>query len=113
MQFDESKHKRDKDGKFTNKNGSGKSEEERLTELVKKFSSEPDRDINELEVSAKNADYIKLPSKEYASLCSAIRTRYANKIPSKKSIYYGDFVYYFVYDDKEEQILFCGKVRIE
>ena len=55
MQFDENEHNRDENGRFTYKNGSGKSEEERLTELVKKFSSESNRDINELEVSGNNA----------------------------------------------------------
>ena len=112
MQFDENKHKRDKDGKFTYKNGSGKSEGKRLTELVNKYSSEPDRDIKKLELPNRSG-YVKLPPKEYASLCSAIRTRYADKIPSSKSFYYGDYVYDFVYDDEEEQILFCRKVKIE
>ena len=50
MQFDENEHNRDENGRFTYKNGSGKSEEERLIELVKKYSSNPD-DVKKLEKS--------------------------------------------------------------
>lgn len=46
-QFDESKHPRDKDGKFTDGNGGNKSETEKRAELVKKYSSEPERDLRE------------------------------------------------------------------
>jgi hypothetical protein len=52
-QFDESKHPRDKDGKFTNGNGINKSETEKRAELVKKYSSEPERDLREVERNTK------------------------------------------------------------
>lgn len=50
MEFDESKHPRDKDGKFTDKGGgeasrNGKSDEEKQREAVRKFSSQPDKDM--------------------------------------------------------------------
>jgi hypothetical protein len=40
--FDETKHPRDKDGKFIDGNGGSKSESEKRAELVKKYSSEPE-----------------------------------------------------------------------
>lgn len=57
--------------------------------------------------------HLELPKKEYAELCSAIRTRYADKIPKKGQLLYGDNYYQFKYKSKNEQLLCTYKLPIE
>ncbi len=105
MQFDESKHKRDSDGKFAKQDGARTSDKEKRTKLERKFN-------DDLPVKPKNR-YVDLPKKEYAQMCSAIRTRYTNKIPQKGGIYMGDYYYRFKYSKKQEHILCKAKLKIE
>lgn len=55
---------------------------------------------------------VDLPKKEYAELCSAIRTRYADKIPTKGQILYGNNYYRFRYNRNDEEITCTFKVPI-
>ena len=61
----------------------------------------------------KQSKYIQLPKQEYAQMCSAIRTRYANKIPKKSGIILANDYYRFSYNKTREQILCINKIKIE
>lgn len=62
--------------------------------------------------SVKSKNYIELPKKEYAEFCSAIRTRYANKIPAKGQIFHGVNYYRFNYNRAQEKIACTLKIEI-
>ena len=55
---------------------------------------------------------IMLPKKEYAAFCSAIRTKYADKIPTVGRILNGDHLYLFRYNKSNEKIACTFKVPI-
>lgn len=57
--------------------------------------------------------HIKLPPDEYAGLCSAIRTKYANMIPNNDCMLYKNDLYVYNYNKKSEKILCTFKVKIE
>ena len=46
-------------------------------------------------------------------MCSAIRTRHANKIPKNSGILINDTYYQFIYKKNIEQILCINKIKIE
>lgn len=54
-----------------------------------------------------------LPKKEYAELCSAIKTRYANKISKNSNILYKNHFYMYNYNKDTEQIIFSLKINID
>ena len=54
-----------------------------------------------------------LPTKEYAELCHAIRTRFANKIPSEGFILYNNHFYVYTFDRHMQRIYCTGKVVID
>ena len=60
----------------------------------------------------KSRRYLTLPKKEYAELCSAIRTKYADKIPKQRGILYKNHYYVYNYDKSTEKILFIDKLAI-
>ncbi len=49
MKFEENKHPRDSDGKFTDKNG--KTATDKMRESIKKYSDTPSEDMAEMGVS--------------------------------------------------------------
>ena len=55
---------------------------------------------------------LRLPPKEYGEVCHAIRTKYANKIPLKGDILYGNYYYKFNYFYYDEMITFAKKINI-
>jgi hypothetical protein len=57
--------------------------------------------------------YLSLPKPEYAGLCSAIRTRYADKIPNNDGMLYNDHYYRYNYDYEEERIVCVEKIIID
>lgn len=57
-------------------------------------------------------DIVELPKQEYAEFCSAIRTKYANKIPAKGTLLYGNDYYVFTHNRKEEKTLCRYKISI-
>lgn len=74
-------------------------------EAVSKISQNP-------LINNKKNDIVELPKQEYAEFCSAIRTKYANKIPAKGTLLYGDSYYSFTHNKKEEKILCRFKIPI-
>lgn len=54
-----------------------------------------------------------LPKSEYAEVCSAVRTKYTNKIPANGQLLYGDNYYLFKYSKGQEKVEFTFKVKIE
>ena len=56
---------------------------------------------------------LQLPPQEYAELCSAIRTKYANKIPKDGGILYKNHYYRYNYNEQQEKIVCVFKVTIE
>ena len=54
----------------------------------------------------------RLPKKEYGAMCHEICTRYANKIPRRGSIFYGDYLYEFSYDKRKYRITCTKKLKI-
>lgn len=55
---------------------------------------------------------VRLPEREYAEFCSAIRTKHADKIPSTGTMLYGNNFYKFTYSKAEEKILCRFKIQI-
>jgi len=53
-----------------------------------------------------------LDTEEYAGLCSAIRTRYGNKIPKEDFILYRNHFYVYTYNRKLHKIIFEWGVEI-
>ena len=110
-QFDESKHPRAKDGKFTGKGNEGNKEYRQNTsyEEITKTQKLDDK----LPSKPKKSRYLELPKKEYAQMCSVIRTLYTNKIPKNSGVLINDTYYQFVYRKNIEQILCINKIKIE
>lgn len=100
----------DNAGQFVKKGGGSarsKDNKEKIKDATRIFSDDPTRDIAEYGgLERKSRKTIKLPNQEYAEFCSAIRTRYADKIPQKGQMLYGDNYYQFKFNPKSEQ-LFC------
>lgn len=57
-------------------------------------------------------DIVELPKQEYAEFCSAIRTKYANKIPARGTLLYGNDYYVFTHNRREEKSLCRLKIPI-
>ncbi len=57
--------------------------------------------------------HLELPKQEYAELCSAIKTKYGNKIPKGGGILYKNNYYEYTYNKRTEQILFTKKLDID
>lgn len=93
--WEENKHPRASDGKFTEKGGTS-AEHKRLQELG----------------IEKRQKYIELPKQEYAELCSAIRTRFGNTIPKISGILYKNDYYIYNYDKIQEKIICTQKISI-
>lgn len=121
--FDESKHPRDNDGKFTDKNGESYSDG--VNERIKwakdngidlplnTDGSVDDLKLQELYEGKKFANIIQLPKKEYAELCSSIRTKYSNQIPAVGELLYGNSYFKFRYNKETERIVCELKIPIE
>ena len=95
--WEESKHPRDAEGKFTDKGQGTPAERKRLEEMGIQISNEP----------------LVLPKQEYAELCSAIRTKFANKIPKSGGMLYKDSYYVYNYNKHEERIVCVDKYEIK
>lgn len=54
-----------------------------------------------------------LEKKEYAEVCSAIRTKFADNIPAKGCIFHKNDFYGFHYNEKTYRIVFRLKIEIE
>jgi len=78
---------------------------EKLQKAVRNLSE------NNLIKNRKNG-IVNLPKQEYAEFCSAIRTRYADKIPSTGTMLHGNNYYKFTYSKAGEQILCKFKIPI-
>jgi hypothetical protein len=63
--------------------------------------------------SGRKNEYIVLPKEEYAGLCSAIRTKYANKIPKSGSMLYKNNYYWYNYNKNTMEITCSLKICIE
>ena len=85
MAFEENKHSRDKDGKFTSKGNESNKEYRQNTDYKQILE---DKYNSELPSKPKKKNYIELPKKEYGQMCSAIKTRYTNNIPKNSGILY-------------------------
>lgn len=55
---------------------------------------------------------VELPKQEYAEFCSAIRTRYADSIPSVGGVYLANDYYRFAYNNKNSKIVCKAKIPI-
>lgn len=110
---------------FSTENGAhipvkkGQSKEEALAEFLKDKGNLQGYSIAELKKLLMHTDgrvkskVIHLPKKDYAGLCSAVRTRYADKIPKKGQMLYGDSYYQFRYSKRQERIVCTLKIKIE
>lgn len=63
-------------------------------------------------INKSKSGIVELPKQEYAELCSAIRTKHADKIPTNGTILYGNDYYKFTYNKRTEQILCRFKIQI-
>lgn len=116
MKFDESKHPRDEDGRFTDGSG-GKSyrQNTRYEEILADDKRREAERIYNSETLRKNfkRDFVTLGKREYAELCSAIRTKYTSKIPRNGQILYGEHYYRFRYSKPTERIVCVFKLPIK
>lgn len=112
--WDENKHPRDNDGKFASKGEVDYAKEyaDRVKEQVAKDQGLYEK-AKEVGNTTKNPKPLILPKKEYGELCSSIRTKYADKIPSRGTHYFDKHCYLFTYNKKTYQFLFVGKLEIE
>jgi len=95
MEWREDEHPRDNNGQFAEKDS-------RDSDITMKKSKD---------LYSKDK-VVMLPKQEYAELCSAIRTKYANKIPEKGNILYNDYFYCYNYNANQEQLFFNRKIKI-
>lgn len=63
-------------------------------------------------INKKKNDIVDLPKQEYAELCSAIRTKYANDIPTRGGTFLANDYYRFSYDKQLERIVCKAKISI-
>ena len=98
--WQEDKHPRDNDGKFTSKGGG------------KELTPNESKRLKELNITNK-AKPIQLPPQEYAELDSAIRTKYGNKIPKIGAALYKDSFYVYNYSKRQEKMVCTFKVQIQ
>ena len=104
-------------GHFTDKEHDGKKcpyDDMSASELASALAidtEQKDRERFQEIMSGKNIVYIDRES--YAKLCSAVRTKYANKIPKRAGIFIGKNYYRFKYKKFAEQILCTFVIRIE
>jgi len=56
---------------------------------------------------------MRLSTEEYAELCSAIRTRYGNKIPKRDFFLYSNHFYVYTFDKYLHKIECIEKIEIE
>lgn len=94
-EWDESEHPRDNDGKFTDKGNSHYSSNQKMNNNKHKKK------------------VLTLPKQEYAEVCSAIRTKYADKIPKNGYILYKNDFYVYNYNKQNYKIVCLNKIKIE
>lgn len=84
-------------------------------ECVKKFNELSSKNYLKKEEIRNNRQpkHIELSKQEYAELCSAIRTKFADKIPKTGGILYNNHFYRYYYNKNKEQILCSFKIPIE
>ncbi len=100
--FDETKHPRDNDGKFTDGNGGDKSESEKKAELVKKYSSEPERDLKEENLKSNQSE---LTKQEYALYYKEIQKIERGEYSSQVTILSKDMRAVFVETNKRATLI--------
>ena len=54
-----------------------------------------------------------LDTKEYGEVCRAIRTKFANKIPDKGNMLYGNHFYVYTHGRYSHKIVYKLKIEIE
>ncbi len=97
MEWREDEHPRDSNGQFAEKISNDNNINSSIIKSSKLYS---------------NDKVIMLPKQEYAELCSAIRTKYTNKIPENGNLLYNDYFYCYNYNSNEERIIFNRKIKI-
>ncbi len=102
MEWDERKHPRDEAGKFTD--GTTDYSEYTYPQYLARTTGHEGREKKHAVI---------LDKKEYAELCSAVRTKYADKIPHDGQILYGKYFYQFRYTKSKERIVCTYRLRIE
>ncbi len=96
----------------------GQTKEDAISSFLKDKGDDRGKSVTELKAQLakdikKKSNVIKLPPKEYAQLCSAVRTTYGNKIPKVGKIFLSSDFYRFRYNKSKEQILCTFKISIE
>lgn len=99
--WEEDKHPRASDGKFTDKADGTPAEHKRLRELGIDLKPLSEKSI------------IELPKEEYGQLCHEILTWYTNKIPTNGSIFIGNNYYCFSYSKSQNRIVCNLKLDID
>ncbi len=99
MEWDESKHPRDRSGKFTD------GTDYKYPQYLARMNGHEGRE--------KKKSTFLLDKKEYAELCSAVRTKYADKVPRDGQILYGKYFYCFHYKKSQERIVCTFRLQIE
>lgn len=108
----------EKDGKFVCKNKPYNSQENKAQVLARRVNSKYDnmsaKELSKiLAINTKKNTIVMLGKNEYAQLCSAIRTKFADKIPQNGNLLLGDKFYRFKYNKSKEQILCVFSIAIE
>lgn len=113
--WEESKHPRDEDGKFSSKSGGGTpAEEKRLKELgIDDNSRSIKEQLKQEEIKTHNKKYIWLPEQEYAGINSVIKKRFGNDIPKQGGIFYKNDYYVYNFNEFTDQILCIEKLDID
>lgn len=71
------------------------------------------KQVYDSDFGGNNVGSIVLEKKEYAAVSSAIRTIYADKIPSIGSVFHCKHYYLFKYNSRSYQIIYYEKIPIE
>ncbi len=109
--FDESKHPRANDGKFTD--GGKVSKPVKNYDLKKAVQALDEIDKRNKRDRSTAEKTVLLPKKEYAEFCSSVRTKYADRIPKQGQMLYGGNYYRFRYSKSQERIVCTFRLRIE
>lgn len=80
--------------------------------MTPKDAFEELREQQRRDFTLSNKKHIELPKDEYAGLCSAIRTKNADKIPNSGKMFYKDCYYWYNYNKDNELILCTRKIEI-
>ena len=104
-------------GHFTNKEHDGKNcpydnmSASELSSALVIDTEQKAREQYQAVMSGKGIVY--LGKESYAKLCSAVKTKYGNKIPKKGKIFVGESLFCFKYSKRKEQILCTFELKIE